>query len=145
MFILYIPVVSAKDFYYTNQGSSIEISGVDDKTKFNNLCQALQQLGFHNSEQKHLFKLLAAVLHLGNVIIHTDTEKDSGEESYIDCQEKNIGLVASLLGIERDELRKQLYNKKIKAVHKTLVKPLTTSQVYVGLNVDILGSKEQCS
>ena len=106
MFILYIPVVSAKDFYYTNQGSSIEISGVDDKTKFNNLCQALQQLGFHNSEQKHLFKLLAAVLHLGNVIIHTDTEKDSGEESYIDSQEKNIGLVASLLGIERDELRK---------------------------------------
>ena len=134
--------MSAKDFYYANQGSSIEISGVDDKTEFNNLCQALQQLGFHNSEQKHLFKLLAAVLHLGNVIIHTDTESDSGEESYIDSREKDIGLVASLLGIERDELRKWLCNKKIKAVHETLVKPLTTSQVYMGLNVDVLGSKE---
>ena len=134
--------MSAEDFYYTNQGSSIEISGVDDKTEFNNLCQALQQLGFHSSEQKHLFKLLAAVLHLGNVIIQTDTESGSGEGSYIDSQEMDIDLVASLLGIERDELCKWLCNKKIKAVHETLVKPLTTSQVYMGLNADILGSQE---
>ena len=124
--------MSAEDFYYTNQGSSIEISGVDDKTEFNNLCQALQQLGFHSREQKHLFRLLAAVLHLGNVIIQTDTESGSGEGSYID----------SLLGIERDELCKWLCNKKIKAVHETLVKPLTTSQVYMALNADILGSQE---
>ena len=134
--------MSAEDFYYTNQGSSIEISGVDDKTEFNNLCQALQQLGFHSSEQKHLFKLLAAVLHLGNVIIQTDTESGSGEGSYIDSQEMDIGLVASLLGIDGDELCKWLCNKKIKAVRETLVKPLTTSQVYMGLNADILGSQE---
>ena len=134
--------MSAEDFYYTNQGSSIEISGVDDKTEFNNLCQALQQLGFHSSEQKHLFKLLAAVLHLGNVIIQTDTESGSGEGCYIDSQEMDIGLVASLLGIDRDELCKWLCNKKIKAVHETLVKPLATSQVYMALNADILGSQE---
>lgn len=69
------------DFYYLNQGSSPYIDGVNDSDNFEETLNALNLLGFSEEEQRCIFKVLAAVLHLGNVnfvecTISTENEQD---------------------------------------------------------------------
>ena len=43
------------------------------------MCNALDLVGFEASFQEHIFRCLAAVLHLGNIEFH----EDANEYSYI--------------------------------------------------------------
>lgn len=53
------------------------IEGVNDYTQFEETLQALNILGFGRSDQENLFKVLAAILHLGNVTINKEDEGSS--------------------------------------------------------------------
>ena len=120
--------MSAEDFHYTNQGSSTDISGVNDKSDFTQLTQSFHWLGFTTDQLQSVYRLLAAILHLGNVCVH---QRKTGHEdaSYVDQEEKGIGLVSKLLGLPVVDLCKWLCNKKIVTKHESLVKSFTVSQV----------------
>ena len=64
-------------FLYLNQGKSSTIEGVNDYNLFEETLQALNILGFNRSDQENMFKILAAILHLGNVIINKEDEGSS--------------------------------------------------------------------
>ena len=69
------------NFYYLNQGESPSVDGVDDLETFAETVNALHLLGFKKSELNDMFKILASVLHLGNIkfvesIISTENEQD---------------------------------------------------------------------
>lgn len=55
------------EFHYLNQGENPFIDAVDDLSTFEDTMNALTVLGFSKSEQFNMFKILAGVLHLGNV------------------------------------------------------------------------------
>lgn len=61
-------------FLYLNQGENPIIDGINDYTLFEETLQALNILGFGRSDQKNMFKILAAILHLGNVVINNEDE-----------------------------------------------------------------------
>lgn len=61
-------------FSYLNQGESPNIEGVNDCDTFDETVQALNILGFGRSDQENTFKILSAVLHLGNVAIKKEDE-----------------------------------------------------------------------
>ena len=61
-------------FHYTRQGKCGIIDGVSDVETFNETVEALKLLGFGIDNRRNFFKLLAAVLHLGNVKIKGDRE-----------------------------------------------------------------------
>jgi myosin-5 len=56
-------------FHYLNQGENPTIDGVTDAEGFEETKAALSLLGFSQRELSDMFKVLAAILHLGNVTI----------------------------------------------------------------------------
>ena len=69
------------EFHYLNQGENPTIDGVDDRGSFEETRTALSLLGFSQREQADMFKILAAILHLGNVMIAeaAASDEDSGD------------------------------------------------------------------
>lgn len=56
----------ASDYHYVNQSDCLEIEGVSDSEVFQKTCKAMSVVGISNEKQGEIFKLLAAILHLGN-------------------------------------------------------------------------------
>ncbi len=50
-----------------SQGGSCEISPKDDRKDFTALQSAMEILGFEQTEQDVIYKILSSVLHLGNI------------------------------------------------------------------------------
>lgn len=67
------------EFHYLNQGENPTIDGVNDAEGFEETTAALSLLGFSQRELADMFKVLAAILHLGNVkITEAVAEEDGG-------------------------------------------------------------------
>jgi len=64
------------DFHYLNQGDNPVIPNVDDADCFDETREAMDLVGIHQDDQFMLFRILAAVLHLGNVEIFEFGEDD---------------------------------------------------------------------
>lgn len=64
-------------YHYLNQGNSPYIDGVDDLTAFEETCNALTLLGFTETEQGEIFKILTSILKLGNIKF---VESDNNQE-----------------------------------------------------------------
>ena len=74
---LYIlSLVDSTEFYYTRQGENPTIPGVDDVKEFQDTCEALSLLGIYSEQQRMLWRILAAILHLGNVSIVVTNKKN---------------------------------------------------------------------
>ena len=65
-----------EDFDYLNQGHSPRIDGVDDAEEFRATRQSLSRIGVSEHQQSQLWRILAALLHIGNIKI-TATRTDS--------------------------------------------------------------------
>ncbi len=55
------------DNRYLAEGNAVEIPGVDDAADFAVMRAALSSLNFSADEQSDLMRILAAIIHLGNV------------------------------------------------------------------------------
>lgn len=80
------------EFHYLNQGANPTIEGVDDAEGFEETTAALSLLGFSQRELSDLFKVLAAILHLGNVTI---MEAVAGEDGGVGDSEGSAIPVSS--------------------------------------------------
>ncbi|KAF9447622.1 hypothetical protein P691DRAFT_105787 [Macrolepiota fuliginosa MF-IS2] len=65
-----------EDYEYLNK-SRREIDGVDDREEWNALKTALDVVGFTSTEQFDLFRVVAAVLHIGNIVINSTRGDDA--------------------------------------------------------------------
>lgn len=54
-------------FYYLTRSSCVELDDVDDAKEFAEMMDAMTKLGFNNEEMRNCFRMVAAVLHLGNI------------------------------------------------------------------------------
>lgn len=117
-----------EDFHYTNQGGCFQVTDGNDQSDFSTTREALQLLGFHDNQQLHLFRVLAAILHLGNTEIGSSVELE-GEGCYIDPGDCSLENAATLLGVDPTQLHKWLCNRRIATAREVYTKPLTPSQV----------------
>lgn len=66
-----------------NQGQSPDVPGVNDLEYFEETMNALRLLEFTEKEQDDMLKILASVLHLGNITFHEciiETENEQDQE-----------------------------------------------------------------
>ena len=120
---------SPDDFYYTCQGEAPEIDGVDDTKEFKATQSAFKLLGFKNNEQQNIYKILAGILHLGNVVFEAGTGKMDSESCAIPSTDQSLKNFAELLEIEEDQIRKWLCNRKIVTGRETYTKPIGAEMV----------------
>ncbi|XP_061630697.1 unconventional myosin-Vc isoform X3 [Phyllopteryx taeniolatus] len=113
-------LMSADQFHYTSLGGDIIIDGVNDRKSMEETQQTFSLLGLKEDFQSDVFKVLAAILHLGNVEI-----KSSGDDrSSISHSDPHLHIFCELLGVRADDLVRWLCNRKLPLVNENVVKPL---------------------
>ncbi|KAG7164398.1 Unconventional myosin-XV-like 2 [Homarus americanus] len=98
-------LTSADKYFYLNQGGSCQLEGKYDGEDLQALLSAMQVLGFSTQEQDTIFRILAAVLHLGNVYFHRKQLRH-GQEGVEIGSEAEIKWASHLLQID-DEARNE--------------------------------------
>ncbi|KAG2377271.1 Myosin-7 Myosin XI [Vigna angularis] len=73
-----------RKFHYLNQSNSIELDGLDDSKEYFATKRAMEVVGISSEEQDAIFRVVAAILHLGNI----DFVKGV-EEVFDSCQPKD--------------------------------------------------------
>ncbi|KAK3026388.1 hypothetical protein RJ639_042598, partial [Escallonia herrerae] len=72
-------LVNPKMFHYLNQSNCYELDGVDDSKEYLATKKAMDVVGISSDEQDAIFRVVAAILHLGNVEFTKGSETDSSE------------------------------------------------------------------
>ncbi|XP_028306727.1 LOW QUALITY PROTEIN: unconventional myosin-Vc [Gouania willdenowi] len=113
-------LLSADEFRYTSVGQDGTIEGVDDMKDMEETLRTFSLLGLNYDFQSDVFKVLAAILHLGNVEI----KKHREDQSIISPSDTHLGVFCELLGVSAVDVVRWLCHRRIVLVSETLVKPL---------------------
>ena len=111
-------------YFFINQGM-LTIDGVDDCQEMKDTKKAFDILNFSQQQQLDLFKNTAAVTIFGNSKWKQRPREDQAEAEGTDEVEK----VASLLGIDFEELLKGLLKPRIKVGNEYVNKGQNQAQV----------------
>lgn len=116
----------ATTYHYLNQGGNVHIDNVDDAADFEITQRALSTVGITIGVQWQVFRLLAALLHLGNIKI-TATRSDAS------VAEDDPALISAtkLLGINSAEFRKWIVKRQIITRNEKIVSNLNAQQAAV--------------
>ncbi|KAI0747719.1 P-loop containing nucleoside triphosphate hydrolase protein [Daedaleopsis nitida] len=115
-------------FQYLSQGgpASTPIPGVDDAEEFRQTQTALSTIGISVEKQWAVFKLLSALLHLGNIKI-TQTRNDA----VIDDTDAALQLSTRFLGVPLADFKKWTVKKQITTRSEKIVTALNGAQATV--------------
>uniref|UniRef100_A0A087XND3 Myosin XVA n=1 Tax=Poecilia formosa TaxID=48698 RepID=A0A087XND3_POEFO len=114
----------AETYYYLNQGGDYLIRGKSDADDFRRLLSAMEILHFTPEDQSAIFRVLASILHLGNVYFQKHEEADGQEvASVVSAQE--IRVVAELLQISPEGLQKAITYKVTETMRDKIYSPLS--------------------
>uniref|UniRef100_A0A8C3KWL6 Unconventional myosin-Va n=1 Tax=Chrysolophus pictus TaxID=9089 RepID=A0A8C3KWL6_CHRPC len=109
---------NANYFHYTKQGGSPVIDGIDDAKEMVNTRQACTLLGNYDSYQMGIFRILAGILHLGNVEF---ASRDSDS-----CPKHDpLTIFCDLMGVEYEEMAHWLCHRKLATATETYIKPVS--------------------
>ncbi|KAL1706191.1 P-loop containing nucleoside triphosphate hydrolase protein [Schizophyllum commune] len=82
-------------YAYTSLSNCLDVDSIDDRDDFNGTLNAMQVIGLTDEEQGEIFKMLAAILWIGNVQF---VEDDSGNSAIADTSVSDF--VAYLLEVD---------------------------------------------
>ncbi|XP_060520743.1 unconventional myosin-Va isoform X2 [Cylas formicarius] len=120
------------EFFYLNQGSSPTVPGVHDLTQFEETVQALATLGFSETDQENVFKILAGVLHLGNIQFKDCVVKIENEQGQEGCMipksDRHLKIFSDLLEVDEDEVKQWLVTRKLVSMRDVYLKPMTSEE-----------------
>ena len=115
------------DYEYLNRSGCTDIEGVDDAKEFEETSKAMDEVGIPESDKTEIFKLVAAILHLGNVKFCGDGK---GSAKLDAATKSSLSSAASLMRIEADLLEISLTTKVVEALGRasSYNTPLTLDQ-----------------
>ncbi|RKP25431.1 P-loop containing nucleoside triphosphate hydrolase protein [Syncephalis pseudoplumigaleata] len=111
-------------FAYLNQGNCSEIQGVNDFEEFAETQKALSTIGMSVQRQWDIFRVLASLLHLGNVAIAAQSRTNAS----IAEDEEAFVTATRLLGVDAAMLAKWITNKQIITRSDKIITKLTPAQ-----------------
>ncbi|KAG0166747.1 Myosin type-2 heavy chain 1 [Apophysomyces sp. BC1015] len=112
-------------FHYLNQSGIGTIPGVDDVEEFELTKKSLSMVGVSLQTQWQIFRLLAALLHIGNIEIG-----GRGDATLAD-DDAALVMATKLLGISSSEFRKWIVKRQIVTRSDKIVKNLSPTQATV--------------
>uniref|UniRef100_A0A8C3IZX0 Myosin VC n=1 Tax=Chrysemys picta bellii TaxID=8478 RepID=A0A8C3IZX0_CHRPI len=114
----------AEEFNYTRMGGNTVIEGVDDRVDMMETQKTFTLLGLKEDFQMDVFKILAAILHLGNVQMTAVGD----EKSSVSLEDKHLNIFCELLDLDNDKVAQWLCHRKIITASETVIKPMTKLQ-----------------
>ncbi|KDP26440.1 hypothetical protein JCGZ_17598 [Jatropha curcas] len=112
-----------RTFHYLNQSNCFELDGVDDSKEYIATRRAMEIVGISSDEQDAIFRVVAAILHLGNVEFAKGKEIDSSmpkdEKSWFHLRTAAELLMCDLKALE-DSLCKRVIVTRDETITKWL-------------------------
>ncbi|KAH7263875.1 Myosin type-2 heavy chain 1 [Fusarium solani] len=115
-----------EQFEYLNQGNCPTIDGVDDKAEFEATKKSLSTIGVSDAQQADIFKLLAGLLHLGNVKITA-----SRNDSVLAPTEPSLERACDILGVKAEEFARWIVKKQLVTRGEKITSNLSQAQAIV--------------
>uniref|UniRef100_A0A8C3EBU7 Unconventional myosin-VI n=1 Tax=Corvus moneduloides TaxID=1196302 RepID=A0A8C3EBU7_CORMO len=100
---------SPDNFRYLKEGS-LKDPLLDDHGDFNRMCTAMKKIGLDDEEKLDLFRVVAGVLHLGNIDFE-EAGSTSGGCTPRARSQAALERCAALLGLDEDDLRGSLTSR----------------------------------
>ncbi|ODN75341.1 hypothetical protein L202_06517 [Cryptococcus amylolentus CBS 6039] len=124
---LSLPDSPLKFAYLSGGGtSSYLIHGVDDAQEFDATQRALSMVGISVERQWHIFKLLAALLHLGDVQI-----SQSRSDAHVVDDDSALILTSDLMGLPLPDFKRWIVKKQLITRNEKITTNLTCNQAIV--------------
>ncbi|EGG16236.1 myosin [Cavenderia fasciculata] len=124
------------DFTYLSNSGCQDVDQVDDSDIFTKTKQALEIVGFTEDDLMGVYKILAAILHCGNIQFK---EKEGGEDNAADLVSSStlssvskdydpLETLCSLLQVSKEKLKSTFITRTIKAGNESYTIPMNVKQ-----------------
>ncbi|KAG5675241.1 hypothetical protein PVAND_005159 [Polypedilum vanderplanki] len=120
-----IPGINDGEEFEITDGK-ITIPGIDDGEECQLADQAFDVLGFTQEEKDNIYKIVAAVMHMGAMQFKQRGREEQAEADGTEAGEK----VAKLLGVDTQDLYKNLLKPRIKVGNEFVTQGRNKDQVY---------------
>lgn len=100
---------NSDNYFYVRQGQAAKVDSVNDRNDYTEVSRSLQTLQFSKDDVDTLWRVVAAILHLGNVEFTTE------EEKVLLKDKKVVKTTANLLKVTEEEITKALCERIIAA------------------------------
>ncbi|XP_019771399.1 unconventional myosin ID isoform X1 [Dendroctonus ponderosae] len=115
-------------YFYVKQGNAARVDSINDKILFRDMITSLNTLQFSKEDQDTLWRVVAAILHLG------DVQFDIVEDKLELKKSKHVDDVAALLQVKKTDLETALCERVIAARGDIMRKEHTESEASYGRN-----------
>ncbi|EEF44325.1 myosin XI, putative [Ricinus communis] len=112
-----------RKFHYLNQSNCYELDGVDDSDEYLTTRKAMDVVGINADEQDGIFRVVAAILHLGNVEFEKGDEADSSQPKD-DNSRFHLKMAAELFMCDGKSLEDSLCKRVIVTRDESITKSL---------------------
>ncbi|XP_022228098.2 myosin heavy chain, muscle isoform X12 [Drosophila obscura] len=112
------------DYHIVSQGK-ISVASIDDSEEFNLTDQAFDILGFTKQEKEDVYRITAAVMHMGGMKFKQRGREEQAEQD----GEEEGGRVSKLFGCDPTELYKNLLKPRIKVGNEFVTQGRNVQQV----------------
>ncbi|KAK4406028.1 Myosin-8 [Sesamum angolense] len=121
---------SPKTYHYLNQSNCIELAGVDDTKEYVDTRRAMDVVGISSDEQDAIFRVVAAILHLGNIEFGKTSDGDASQPK--DDQSRfHLKTSAELLMCNEKALEDSLCKRVMVTRDETITKSLNPNDAAV--------------
>ncbi|KAK9032137.1 hypothetical protein V6N11_056417 [Hibiscus sabdariffa] len=112
-----------RSFHYLNQSDCYALDGVDDAQEYIATIRAMDVVGISEEEQEAIFRVVAAILHLGNVEFSKGAEADS---SVIKDEKSrfHLNMTAELLKCDVKSLEDAMIKRVMVTPEEIIKRPL---------------------
>ncbi|XP_076197764.1 unconventional myosin-VIIb isoform X1 [Aptenodytes patagonicus] len=128
---------TASEYTYLTMGNCMSCDGRNDAKDYAHIRSAMKILMFSDSEHWDISKLLAAILHLGNV------EFEAAVYDNLDCSDvmdsPHFSIATKLLEVDSSELQNSLTNLSIIVRGESVSRPLNIVQAADGRDAFVKG------
>merc|ERR1711892_137760 len=115
----------AKEYFYTNQSSSIDVKSINDVKDFSDVTRGMTAIGFSDNEMDMVFKLVAVVLHTGNLKFESAGNQGSKVAS---AGKAALSAISKLLGVSEQAVEQALVVRKVAARGEVISTDQSTEQ-----------------
>ncbi|XP_014896651.1 unconventional myosin-X isoform X2 [Poecilia latipinna] len=134
---MYLLSEGPESYHYLSQAGCVQDSSLDDKQLFNSVMEALKVMEFSEEEIRDVFKLLSAVLQMGNIEFMTAGGAQITSNGV-------VSNVSELLGLDSFQLSEVLTQRSMILRGEEICSPLTVEQAVDSRDSVAMALYSQC-